>query len=133
MNLWAFKSTGSLYFTNGWADCLDTYNNYLVRIAVLVSYHKLPVYKTSNTQQKKILFGLFLGISIILNVNKNKTTSENRVMDSDFGVPRELSHLQKLRSQYQPELPPCLQVFFNYFLYLSSTMLKNYQFFLGVF
>lgn len=30
-------------------------------------------------------------------------------MDSDFGVPRELSHLQKLRSQYQPELPPCLQ------------------------
>jgi pyrophosphate--fructose-6-phosphate 1-phosphotransferase len=30
-------------------------------------------------------------------------------MDSDFGVPRELSDLQKLRSQYQPELPPCLQ------------------------
>ncbi|KAK9112370.1 hypothetical protein Scep_019889 [Stephania cephalantha] len=30
-------------------------------------------------------------------------------MDSDFGVPRELSDLQKLRANYQPELPPCLQ------------------------
>ncbi|XVE69549.1 hypothetical protein DITRI_Ditri10aG0000400 [Diplodiscus trichospermus] len=30
-------------------------------------------------------------------------------MDSDFGIPRELSDLQKLRSQYQPELPPCLE------------------------
>ncbi|XP_038717037.1 pyrophosphate--fructose 6-phosphate 1-phosphotransferase subunit alpha [Tripterygium wilfordii] len=30
-------------------------------------------------------------------------------MDSDFGIPRQLSDLQKLRSQYQPELPPCLQ------------------------
>ncbi|CAI9762976.1 unnamed protein product [Fraxinus pennsylvanica] len=30
-------------------------------------------------------------------------------MDSDFGIPRELSDLQKLRSQYQPQLPPCLQ------------------------
>ncbi|WZZ80703.1 hypothetical protein YC2023_101275 [Brassica napus] len=30
-------------------------------------------------------------------------------MDSDFGIPRELSPLQQLRSQYQPELPPCLQ------------------------
>ncbi|KAG9155698.1 hypothetical protein Leryth_003978 [Lithospermum erythrorhizon] len=30
-------------------------------------------------------------------------------MDSDYGVPRELSDLQKLRSKYQPELPPCLQ------------------------
>ncbi|CAK9179601.1 unnamed protein product [Ilex paraguariensis] len=30
-------------------------------------------------------------------------------MDSDFGIARELSDLQKLRSQYQPELPPCLQ------------------------
>ncbi|KAH6799803.1 Phosphofructokinase family protein [Perilla frutescens var. hirtella] len=30
-------------------------------------------------------------------------------MDSDYGVARELSDLQKLRSQYQPELPPCLQ------------------------
>ncbi|KAF2310274.1 hypothetical protein GH714_007537 [Hevea brasiliensis] len=30
-------------------------------------------------------------------------------MDSDFGIPRELSELQKLRSLYQPELPPCLQ------------------------
>ncbi|KNA06069.1 hypothetical protein SOVF_184560 [Spinacia oleracea] len=30
-------------------------------------------------------------------------------MDSDFGIPRELSHLQKQRSLYQPELPPCLQ------------------------
>ncbi|XP_044510853.1 pyrophosphate--fructose 6-phosphate 1-phosphotransferase subunit alpha [Mangifera indica] len=30
-------------------------------------------------------------------------------MDSDFGIPRELSDLQKLRSHYQPELPPCLQ------------------------
>uniref|UniRef100_U5GK69 Pyrophosphate--fructose 6-phosphate 1-phosphotransferase subunit alpha n=1 Tax=Populus trichocarpa TaxID=3694 RepID=U5GK69_POPTR len=30
-------------------------------------------------------------------------------MDSDFGIPRELSDLQKLRSLYQPGLPPCLQ------------------------
>ncbi|KZV32193.1 pyrophosphate--fructose 6-phosphate 1-phosphotransferase subunit alpha-like [Dorcoceras hygrometricum] len=30
-------------------------------------------------------------------------------MDSDFGIERELSDLQKLRSQYRPELPPCLQ------------------------
>ncbi|KAK6939136.1 Phosphofructokinase domain [Dillenia turbinata] len=30
-------------------------------------------------------------------------------MDSDFGIPRELSVLQKHRSHYQPELPPCLQ------------------------
>ncbi|KAJ0025296.1 hypothetical protein Pint_09158 [Pistacia integerrima] len=30
-------------------------------------------------------------------------------MDSDFGIPRELSDLQKLRSHHQPELPPCLQ------------------------
>ncbi|CAA7013533.1 unnamed protein product [Microthlaspi erraticum] len=30
-------------------------------------------------------------------------------MDSDFGIPRELSPLQQLRSQYLPELPPCLQ------------------------
>ncbi|KAG9134234.1 hypothetical protein Leryth_019178 [Lithospermum erythrorhizon] len=30
-------------------------------------------------------------------------------MDSDFGIARELSDLQKLRSLYQPELPPCLQ------------------------
>lgn len=31
-------------------------------------------------------------------------------MDSDYGVPRELSALQKKRALYQPELPPCLQV-----------------------
>ncbi|GLT74031.1 hypothetical protein SLA2020_458520 [Shorea laevis] len=30
-------------------------------------------------------------------------------MDSDFGIPRELSDLQKLRSHYQPEIPPCLE------------------------
>ncbi|WOL12370.1 pyrophosphate--fructose 6-phosphate 1-phosphotransferase subunit alpha [Canna indica] len=30
-------------------------------------------------------------------------------MDSDYGVPRELSGLQKQRALYQPELPPCLQ------------------------
>ena len=31
-------------------------------------------------------------------------------MDSDFGIPRELSDLQKHRCLYEPELPPCLQV-----------------------
>ncbi|GER32012.1 phosphofructokinase family protein [Striga asiatica] len=31
------------------------------------------------------------------------------LMDSDYGTSRELSDLQKLRSLYQPELPPCLQ------------------------
>ncbi|XP_010270592.1 PREDICTED: pyrophosphate--fructose 6-phosphate 1-phosphotransferase subunit alpha-like [Nelumbo nucifera] len=30
-------------------------------------------------------------------------------MDSDFGVPRELSDLQKKRALYEPEVPPCLQ------------------------
>ncbi|XP_051126642.1 pyrophosphate--fructose 6-phosphate 1-phosphotransferase subunit alpha [Andrographis paniculata] len=30
-------------------------------------------------------------------------------MDSDYGIARELSDLQKLRSHYQPEVPPCLQ------------------------
>ncbi|KAL6571974.1 hypothetical protein OROMI_012932 [Orobanche minor] len=30
-------------------------------------------------------------------------------MDSDYGIPRELSDLQKIRSLYKPELPPCLQ------------------------
>ncbi|KAJ0988118.1 hypothetical protein J5N97_006474 [Dioscorea zingiberensis] len=30
-------------------------------------------------------------------------------MDSDYGVPRELSDLQKKRALYHPELPPCLQ------------------------
>ncbi|KAF4346087.1 hypothetical protein G4B88_003183 [Cannabis sativa] len=30
-------------------------------------------------------------------------------MDSDYGIPRQLSELQKLRSAYQPDLPPCLQ------------------------
>ncbi|KAI4321692.1 hypothetical protein MLD38_035042 [Melastoma candidum] len=30
-------------------------------------------------------------------------------MDSDYGIPRELSDLQKHRSLYQPQLPPCLQ------------------------
>ncbi|XP_052201149.1 pyrophosphate--fructose 6-phosphate 1-phosphotransferase subunit alpha [Diospyros lotus] len=30
-------------------------------------------------------------------------------MDSDYGLPRELSDLQKARSAYKPELPPCLQ------------------------
>lgn len=30
-------------------------------------------------------------------------------MDSDFGIPRELSDLQKHRSLYEPVLPPCLQ------------------------
>ncbi|KAL9225692.1 hypothetical protein vseg_001586 [Gypsophila vaccaria] len=30
-------------------------------------------------------------------------------MNSDFGIARELSDLQKQRSLYQPELPPCLQ------------------------
>ncbi|KAF3325533.1 pyrophosphate--fructose 6-phosphate 1-phosphotransferase subunit alpha [Carex littledalei] len=30
-------------------------------------------------------------------------------MDSDYGIPRELSPLQKERALYQPGLPPCLQ------------------------
>ncbi|KAG8059651.1 hypothetical protein GUJ93_ZPchr0002g23916 [Zizania palustris] len=30
-------------------------------------------------------------------------------MDSDYGVPRELSEVQRKRALYQPELPPCLQ------------------------
>nr|GEV68867.1 pyrophosphate--fructose 6-phosphate 1-phosphotransferase subunit alpha-like [Tanacetum cinerariifolium] len=30
-------------------------------------------------------------------------------MESDYGLPRDLSHLQLARSLYRPELPPCLQ------------------------
>ncbi|KAI3730257.1 hypothetical protein L1987_61426 [Smallanthus sonchifolius] len=30
-------------------------------------------------------------------------------MESDYGLPRELSHLQHARSLYKPQLPPCLQ------------------------
>ncbi|XP_020693314.1 pyrophosphate--fructose 6-phosphate 1-phosphotransferase subunit alpha-like isoform X2 [Dendrobium catenatum] len=30
-------------------------------------------------------------------------------MDSDYGFPRELSDLQKKRTLYQPEIPPCLE------------------------
>ncbi|KAG0488650.1 hypothetical protein HPP92_007461 [Vanilla planifolia] len=30
-------------------------------------------------------------------------------MDSDYGVPRELSDLQKKRTLYQPQIPPCLE------------------------
>ncbi|KAJ4817776.1 Pyrophosphate--fructose 6-phosphate 1-phosphotransferase subunit alpha [Rhynchospora pubera] len=30
-------------------------------------------------------------------------------MDSDYGIPRELSALQKERALYKPEVPPCLQ------------------------
>ncbi|KAK4744423.1 hypothetical protein SAY87_010735 [Trapa incisa] len=30
-------------------------------------------------------------------------------MDSDYGITRELSDLQKIRASYQPQLPPCLQ------------------------
>ncbi|CAL5019188.1 unnamed protein product [Urochloa decumbens] len=30
-------------------------------------------------------------------------------MDSDYGVPRELSEVQKKRTLYEPEVPPCLQ------------------------
>ncbi|KAM7253057.1 hypothetical protein ACFE04_025675 [Oxalis oulophora] len=40
-------------------------------------------------------------------------------MDSDFGIARELSDLQKQRTLYQPELPPCLQKIslFGYLLF----------------
>ncbi|KAG6527170.1 hypothetical protein ZIOFF_009264 [Zingiber officinale] len=40
-----------------------------------------------------------------------KWVDEKVAMDSDNGVLRELSELQKKRTEYQPELPPCLQVF----------------------
>ncbi|XP_024990236.1 pyrophosphate--fructose 6-phosphate 1-phosphotransferase subunit alpha-like [Cynara cardunculus var. scolymus] len=30
-------------------------------------------------------------------------------MESDYGLPRDLSHLQQIRSLYKPQLPPCLQ------------------------
>lgn len=45
-------------------------------------------------------------------------------MDSDYGIPRELSELQKSRSHYEPEIPPCLQVPL-YSLYLSYLHLSN--------
>ena len=47
-------------------------------------------------------------------------------MDSDYGIPRQLSDLQKIRSLYQPDLPPCLQVisllpFLLLFVFMQST------------
>lgn len=58
----------------------------------------------------------YLHSSIVLIANNNNNvcvvflTLSSSAMDSDYGIPRELSDLQKLRSLYQPELPPCLQV-----------------------
>ncbi|XP_068652558.1 pyrophosphate--fructose 6-phosphate 1-phosphotransferase subunit alpha-like [Aristolochia californica] len=40
---------------------------------------------------------------------RKRSRREEKSMDSDYGVPRELSDLQKHRTLYQPELPPCLQ------------------------
>lgn len=37
---------------------------------------------------------------------------------ADFGAPRELSELQKKRTEYQPQLPPCLQVPLGFFSYI---------------
>lgn len=34
-------------------------------------------------------------------------------MNADLGSPRELTGLQRRRALYQPELPPCLQVYKN--------------------
>lgn len=46
-------------------------------------------------------------------------------MDSDYGIPRELSPLQKERALYQPGLPPCLQVFlfFCFFFFFLRKLL----------
>lgn len=57
-------------------------------------------------------------------------------MDSDFGIPRELSDLQKHRSLYEPVLPPCLQVLFSVhlsYLYLSQVLLFFNMRYLGNF
>lgn len=45
-------------------------------------------------------------------------------MDSDYGIPRELSDLQKIRSLYQPELPPCLQVLYWFQILCLSVAVK---------
>lgn len=41
-------------------------------------------------------------------------------MDSDFGIPRELSDLQNHRTLYQPLLPPCLQVSISFSFFSVS-------------
>lgn len=46
---------------------------------------------------------------------------EKGEMDSDFGMVRELSELQKLRSHYQPQLPPCLEVCYSASIFFFST------------
>jgi hypothetical protein len=45
-----------------------------------------------------------------LHLTQITSTRRPLAMDSDYGVPRELSEVQKKRALYQPELPPCLQV-----------------------
>ncbi|KAJ8459111.1 hypothetical protein OPV22_032037 [Ensete ventricosum] len=59
-----------------------------------------------------------VGGACIYNASSNQQRYRSRddrgrsratTMGSDYGVPRELSGLQKQRSLYQPELPPCLQ------------------------
>ncbi|RWV94621.1 hypothetical protein GW17_00042824 [Ensete ventricosum] len=44
------------------------------------------------------------------NEKGQKIARRRKGMNSDFGVPRELSELQKKRAEYHPDLPPCLQV-----------------------
>ncbi|KAL0361931.1 UNVERIFIED_CONTAM: Pyrophosphate--fructose 6-phosphate 1-phosphotransferase subunit alpha [Sesamum radiatum] len=50
-------------------------------------------------------------VSDIVHINRFPQELTNLIeqMDSDFGVARELSDLQNLRSHYQSQLPPCLQ------------------------
>ncbi|URE34874.1 pyrophosphate--fructose 6-phosphate 1-phosphotransferase [Musa troglodytarum] len=70
------------------------------------------------------LFGVSPGsrceglVGVIYNASSNRQRYRRRddrgrsratTMESDYGVPRDLSGLQKQRALYQPELPPCLQ------------------------
>ncbi|KAL6562938.1 hypothetical protein OROHE_005525 [Orobanche hederae] len=48
-------------------------------------------------------------------------------MDSDYGISKELTDLQELRSLYQPELPPCLQVIGHIGYHVIATGLNGYM------
>lgn len=67
-----------------------------------------PAHYIFDEHKKKITSTLSLSLSI--HSPNLKPKKKRSPMDSDFGIPRELSPLQQLRSQYQPQLPPCLQV-----------------------
>ena len=80
-----------------------------------------------------VLFQSIFHFSLSLSHTHLTKHTQSR-MDSDFGIPRELSPLQQLRSQYQPELPPCLQVLLLHSFYcFIGSILKTCLFLFYIF